>query len=215
MAKYHIKKDGTPGICRAKGKCPLGGEQEHFDNKEDAQTYADIKNSGKYGVLPDIPLSRRGIMVKENVEKFLEYGYRHSFTSNFETRDYISFAFERANERSEPKENSKYVVDELISYNIPKENISVEEDGMVVKVSYMTEQEQREAIRKKNRKKKSIKEGQTIKIKENMKSNSEREVLVLYGFEENGVNLFKVKFTNQPAKGYVTVIDEYGEIYRK
>lgn len=31
MAKYHIKKDGTPGVCRAQnGNCPFGGESEHF-----------------------------------------------------------------------------------------------------------------------------------------------------------------------------------------
>lgn len=42
MAKYHIKKDGTPGICRAKdGNCPFGNELEHFPTKEEAQNYAD------------------------------------------------------------------------------------------------------------------------------------------------------------------------------
>lgn len=42
---YHIKKDGTPGICRAKpGNCPLGGDENHFPTKEEAQDYADKKN---------------------------------------------------------------------------------------------------------------------------------------------------------------------------
>lgn len=45
MAKYHIKKDGTPGVCRAQdGKCPLGSNDEHFSTKEEAQNYADKKN---------------------------------------------------------------------------------------------------------------------------------------------------------------------------
>lgn len=45
MAKYHIKKDGMPGICRAQnGKCPYGSESEHFPTKEEAQNYADKKN---------------------------------------------------------------------------------------------------------------------------------------------------------------------------
>ena len=45
MAKYHIKKDGMPGVCRAQdGKCPLGGNDEHFPTKEEAQNYADKKN---------------------------------------------------------------------------------------------------------------------------------------------------------------------------
>lgn len=42
MAKYHIKKDGTPGVCRAKeGNCPLGNESEHFPTRAEAQNYAD------------------------------------------------------------------------------------------------------------------------------------------------------------------------------
>lgn len=45
MQKYHIKKDGTPGICRAKpGNCPLGGENEHYNSIEEAQQKADILN---------------------------------------------------------------------------------------------------------------------------------------------------------------------------
>lgn len=45
MAKYHIKKDGMPGVCRAQnGKCPYGSEAEHFPTKEEAQNYADKKN---------------------------------------------------------------------------------------------------------------------------------------------------------------------------
>jgi len=35
--KYHISKDGTAGICRAtKGKCPLGGEDQHYGSLEEA-----------------------------------------------------------------------------------------------------------------------------------------------------------------------------------
>lgn len=42
---YHIKKDGTPGVCRAKpGNCPYGDSSEHFKTKEEAQLYADKKN---------------------------------------------------------------------------------------------------------------------------------------------------------------------------
>lgn len=39
MAKYHIKKDGTPGICRAKeGNCPLGSASgEIFESREDTR----------------------------------------------------------------------------------------------------------------------------------------------------------------------------------
>lgn len=37
MAKYHISADGTPGLCRATvGKCPLGGEGEHYSSEQEA-----------------------------------------------------------------------------------------------------------------------------------------------------------------------------------
>lgn len=48
MAKYHIRKDGRPGICRAKeGNCPLEATSEHFDSLEEAQEYADSENEKK------------------------------------------------------------------------------------------------------------------------------------------------------------------------
>lgn len=39
--KIHISKDGVPRKCTAKGECKLG---KHFDNKEEAQEYADKLN---------------------------------------------------------------------------------------------------------------------------------------------------------------------------
>ena len=46
MARYHIKKDGTPGICHAQpGKCPLGGMSQHYASQEEAQQAADNINS--------------------------------------------------------------------------------------------------------------------------------------------------------------------------
>lgn len=39
--KIHISKDGVPRKCTAKGICKLG---KHFDNKEEAQEYADKLN---------------------------------------------------------------------------------------------------------------------------------------------------------------------------
>ena len=45
MAKYHVKKDGTPGVCHAQeGNCPLGDSSQHFSSKAEAQEYADKKN---------------------------------------------------------------------------------------------------------------------------------------------------------------------------
>lgn len=49
MIRYHIKADGTPGICRASvGNCPLGGSESHFKTREDAQAYADKQNEENY-----------------------------------------------------------------------------------------------------------------------------------------------------------------------
>lgn len=48
MAKYHIKKDGTPGVCTAQeGACPLGSTSEHFSSPEEAQRFLDTKYSGE------------------------------------------------------------------------------------------------------------------------------------------------------------------------
>ena len=45
MAKYHVKKDGTPCICRAQeGNCPLGDSNRHFSTEFEAQEYADKLN---------------------------------------------------------------------------------------------------------------------------------------------------------------------------
>lgn len=51
MTKYHIKADGTPGVCHAeKGKCPLGGANEHYSTQEGAQKAADSKMVEQYGI---------------------------------------------------------------------------------------------------------------------------------------------------------------------
>lgn len=51
MAKYHIKKDGTPGVCHAtKGNCPLGGESNHYSTEAEAATVAQSKLESQYGL---------------------------------------------------------------------------------------------------------------------------------------------------------------------
>lgn len=55
MSKFHINKHGVPAPCRAtKGRCPLGGEGEHFESKEEAQRYQDGKNEAEFGLVPEI-----------------------------------------------------------------------------------------------------------------------------------------------------------------
>ena len=54
MSRYHVKADGSMGVCTAKeGHCPFGGEEgtRHFTNKVEAQKYSEERikavNSGK------------------------------------------------------------------------------------------------------------------------------------------------------------------------
>jgi hypothetical protein len=38
MAKYHLKADGSPGVCKAQpGKCPISNDSEHFATKNEAR----------------------------------------------------------------------------------------------------------------------------------------------------------------------------------
>ena len=55
MAKFHISKKGVPAPCKAeKGKCPLGGEENHFNSHAKAQEYIDKLNENEFGILPPI-----------------------------------------------------------------------------------------------------------------------------------------------------------------
>lgn len=39
MAKYHLKDDGAPGVCKAQpGKCPKAKDSEHYATKAEAQS---------------------------------------------------------------------------------------------------------------------------------------------------------------------------------
>lgn len=49
--RFHINKHGVPAPCRAqKGNCPYGGDDNHFDTKEEAQARADELNAKRYGL---------------------------------------------------------------------------------------------------------------------------------------------------------------------
>lgn len=52
MTKFHINKHGIPAPCKAKaGNCPLGGNEQHFDSKEQAQASVDKKHKEEFGIL--------------------------------------------------------------------------------------------------------------------------------------------------------------------
>ena len=67
MAKYHVKKDGTPGVCHAQeGNCPLGDSTEHFSSVQEAQDYADKINESRFAKHNNFALNK---LVDELIKK--------------------------------------------------------------------------------------------------------------------------------------------------
>jgi hypothetical protein len=76
MSKFHINKNGVPAPCHAQqGNCPLGGADQHFSTKEEAQAFADKENKQAHSLLPELnqsPPKRR----ERNLRKQLEHEMR-------------------------------------------------------------------------------------------------------------------------------------------
>lgn len=79
MAKFHIKKDGTPGVCNAKqGNCPYGDAQHHFSSEEKAQEYADKVNLEKLEAASVKPKSNKSVFMQnfantvQNLQQFTD-----------------------------------------------------------------------------------------------------------------------------------------------
>lgn len=49
MTVYHMSGDGTPKVCKALKKCPLGGE--HFNSLPEAKAYAELQMAAEAGKL--------------------------------------------------------------------------------------------------------------------------------------------------------------------
>jgi hypothetical protein len=94
MAKYHVKKDGTPGVCRAQeGNCPLGDSSQHFSSKEEAQDYADKVNENNANNVTEKPKKEiKSIQIpnmnQEEVQDEIDY-----HLNRVEGRQYESLAF--------------------------------------------------------------------------------------------------------------------------
>ena len=94
MAKYHVKKNGTPGICRAQeGNCPLGDSSQHFSSKEEAQDYADKVNENNANNVTEKPKKEiKSIQIpnmnQEEVQDEIDYHLNRE-----EGRQYESLAF--------------------------------------------------------------------------------------------------------------------------
>ena len=94
MAKYHVKKDGTPGVCHAQeGNCPLGDSSQHFSSKEEAQDYADKVNENNANNVTEKPKKEiKSIQIpnmnQEEVQDEIDYHLNRE-----EGRQYESLAF--------------------------------------------------------------------------------------------------------------------------
>lgn len=72
MTKFHINKHGVPASCKAKpGNCPLGGDETHFDNIEEAQAAADKINESKHGFLPSVNDAEVNLKLSEDSEAYM------------------------------------------------------------------------------------------------------------------------------------------------
>ena len=52
MVRYHVRADGSMGVCTAKeGHCPFSGEEgtKHFTNKAEAERYSEKMIANRTG----------------------------------------------------------------------------------------------------------------------------------------------------------------------
>lgn len=92
MSKFHINKHGVPAPCKAKsGNCPLGGEESHFESKEEAQVQADKQNGAEHGILPGINTNdnkeEKFDNKLEELDKFVESESPKYLKTEYETPD--------------------------------------------------------------------------------------------------------------------------------
>ena len=73
--KYHVSKDGTPGICTAKGPCPLGGEENHFDTYQEAKDFGQEQLEKEYGILSKVAEEATPYEYVENIYEIGEDGF--------------------------------------------------------------------------------------------------------------------------------------------
>lgn len=133
MARYHIKKDGTPGLCHARpGFCPLGGEGEHYPSMEAAQAYADSKNLNSFMSKPvksvaDRPASLKAgesdrqrvnmtdrdidNLSREDMEVLLANGYEAS-TNGFDAEEAVAEDIEYSDNGMDEKKLTSMLQDD-------------------------------------------------------------------------------------------------------
>ena len=96
MTKFHINKHGVPAPCKAKNdNCPLGGDEAHFSNPEQAQEYIDNKLEKEFGLLGESFINSSEIKrrlfeskVEDNKANLVETLVSRGLTMDPETVDY-------------------------------------------------------------------------------------------------------------------------------
>lgn len=91
--KYHVKPDGTIGICNAKkGRCPYQSAP-HFESEHEAQSYLDKTHEGEFGLLSGLSnkikdLEKRVEEIERNVlPKLPDYFMKeHKFEASVEAK---------------------------------------------------------------------------------------------------------------------------------
>ena len=79
--KYHIKPDGTVGVCKAeKGGCPYQ-TAPHFNSKQEAQSYSEKQSEKKHGLLPEVKTEAN--KQPQADQKLHELGYEKECDNKF------------------------------------------------------------------------------------------------------------------------------------
>ena len=104
MSKYHVKKDGTPGVGHAQeGNCPLGDSSQHFSSKEEAQDYADKVNENNANNVTENPKKEiKSIQIpsmnQEEVQDEIDYHLNREDGRKYESLAY--YTHELINDKS-------------------------------------------------------------------------------------------------------------------
>ena len=113
MTKWHINKHGVPALCKARdGRCPLGGNEQHFDNVEKAQEYANREMETQFGLLPNSEEERKkNIENNKNLSNVISRIAKDDTTGFvYETYAALSVADQRGLERTTVYENNKALI---------------------------------------------------------------------------------------------------------
>ena len=74
MTKYHINGEGNPGLCKAQnGKCPFGGEANHYSSQENARKAFELSMASKANPLRKKQTSAEAIASAEGRRKLKEF----------------------------------------------------------------------------------------------------------------------------------------------